>query len=74
MRPLASSRAWTTIVNQEINEVALRSAKTRRLKLTRALEAIDTPGYGVCAECGEPIPLARLLALPESDLCVHCAE
>ncbi|MGE4296978.1 MAG: TraR/DksA family transcriptional regulator [Desulfovibrionaceae bacterium] len=62
-----------TIVNQEVNEVALRAAKTRRLKLTRALEAIDSPEYGYCAACGERIPLPRLLALPESDLCVHCA-
>ncbi|WP_415713596.1 TraR/DksA family transcriptional regulator [Maridesulfovibrio sp.] len=30
--------------------------------------------FGECEECGEGIPIARLLALPESRFCVHCAE
>ena len=28
--------------------------------------------FGICEECGEPIPIERLLIVPESDLCVNC--
>lgn len=31
-------------------------------------------GRTCCAECGEPIPFARLAALPGVGLCVGCAE
>lgn len=37
-----------------------------------APEIID--GVVCCAECGEPIPPARLKALPGVGLCVGCAE
>ncbi|MBW1833433.1 MAG: TraR/DksA C4-type zinc finger protein [Deltaproteobacteria bacterium] len=35
---------------------------------------IDDPDFGLCCECEEPIPFARLMIMPESDLCVKCAE
>ncbi|MCK5508361.1 MAG: TraR/DksA C4-type zinc finger protein [Desulfobacterales bacterium] len=28
----------------------------------------------MCCECEESIPFARLMIMPESDLCVKCAE
>jgi len=31
-------------------------------------------GVACCAECGDPIPEARLKALPGVGLCVVCAE
>lgn len=37
-----------------------------------APEVID--GVRCCAECGDPIPPARLKALPGVGLCVGCAE
>ena len=39
----------------------------------RALAKLDEGTYGLCDECGEAIPTARLRALPESVLCVACA-
>lgn len=32
----------------------------------------DTPGDGDCETCGEPIPPARLRAVPTARCCVHC--
>ena len=29
-------------------------------------------GFGICEECGEPIPTERLLIVPEANLCVDC--
>ena len=62
------------IGNKSINEAALREARNTLAKLERALKMIEQPGFGLCRECEEPIPLARLTIMPESDMCVDCAE
>ncbi|MFC1844923.1 TraR/DksA family transcriptional regulator [Thermodesulfobacteriota bacterium] len=62
------------IGNKSINEAALREARNTLAKLERALKMIDRPGFGLCRECEEKIPLARLMIMPESDMCVTCTE
>ena len=62
------------INSKSINEAALRKARDTRSQLERALAKIDSPDFGLCRECDEPIPSARLMILPETDLCVQCAE
>jgi DnaK suppressor protein len=62
------------IGNKSINEAALREARNTLAKLERALKMIDRPGFGICIECEEPIPIARMMIMPESDMCVECAE
>jgi DnaK suppressor protein len=62
------------INSKSINEAALRKARDTRSQLERALAKIDAADFGLCRECDEPIPSARLLILPETDLCVKCAE
>ena len=62
------------IGNKSINEAALREARNTLVKLEWALKMIDRPGFGLCRECEEPIPIARLMVMPESDMCVECAE
>jgi len=39
-----------------------------------ALERIEKGTYGLCLECGKPIPQARLEAIPEAELCLNCAD
>jgi DnaK suppressor protein len=62
------------IGSKSINEAALRKAEGKLARLERALRDMDDPDFGLCRECEEPIPFARLMAMPESDLCVGCAE
>ena len=62
------------INSKSINEAALDKAQLALDKLERALSKIDHPDFGRCRECEERIPLARLMILPETDLCVQCAE
>lgn len=37
-----------------------------------ALSRLDAGGFGVCADCGSAIPVARLTALPSVRLCASC--
>jgi len=62
------------INSKSINEAALSKLKSTLIKLERALIKIDAPEFGLCGECEEPIPFARLMIMPEADLCVQCAE
>jgi DnaK suppressor protein len=41
-------------------------------EVDRALEKLDAGTYGICEECGQPIALERLRALPSAALCVPC--
>ena len=62
------------INSKSINEAALNKSKQTLSKMERALMMINDPDFGLCRECEEPIPFARLMIVPESDLCVQCAE
>jgi DnaK suppressor protein len=55
--------------------LGLMEGEARTLRqIGDALEAMDGGRYGLCAVCGEPIPLARLEALPFAQNCVPCQE
>lgn len=43
-------------------------------RVTRALAKLAEGSYGVCDECGEPIPVGRLRAAPESVFCLRHAD
>jgi len=79
-QPIAPDNAIGRITRMEainsksINEATLNKARQTLSKLERALPLIDDPDFGLCHECEEPIPFARLMIVPESGLCVQCAE
>jgi len=79
VRPIAPDNAIGRLTRMEainsksINEAALLKARDSLASLVRALAKIDDPDFGLCLECEEPIPPARLMILPETDLCVQCA-
>jgi RNA polymerase-binding transcription factor len=43
-------------------------------KITEALERLEDGTFGVCEECGEEIPLKRLMARPVTRLCIECKK
>lgn len=43
-------------------------------KLTEALERLEDGTFGICEECGEEIPLKRLMARPVTSLCIECKK
>lgn len=62
------------INSKAINDAALNRAQYKLSQLERTLDKVNHPDFGLCRECEEPIPFGRLMVLPETDLCVKCAE
>jgi DnaK suppressor protein len=62
------------INSKSISEATLYKAQNRLSRLERTMRQLDDPDYGLCHECEAPIPFERLMALPETTLCVDCAE
>jgi DnaK suppressor protein len=63
-----------SISSKSINEVALRNAKDTLSKLEHVLETINDSDFGLCRDCEEPIPFERLMIVPETNMCVECAD
>ncbi len=62
-----------SIVNKSVNDAALATARSRLAGLEYAIKRIDDPEFGFCIDCGEEIPLQRLMAMPQATHCVDCA-
>lgn len=43
-------------------------------KIRKALERLESGTFGICEECGEEIPLKRLMARPVTTLCIECKK
>lgn len=53
----------------------LADAATSELRqVDDALARMDAGTYGICANCGRPIPAGRLEVRPFAEYCVSCAE
>jgi len=61
------------INNKSVMEASLRSKREKLSKLELALKKVDQPNFGNCTRCQAAIRPARLMLLPESDLCIRCA-
>jgi DnaK suppressor protein len=59
---------------KSMNEANLNAARVKLAKLERALTKLDNPDFGICAICEEPIPVGRIMLLPETTVCVKCAD
>jgi len=56
-------------------DLAVLQTLDRTLRqIDAALARLHAGGYGACSSCSEPIPLARLQAVPFATQCVPCQE
>jgi DnaK suppressor protein len=62
------------INNKSVNDAALRTAENKLQSINEALRKIDDKDFGNCRRCGQPIPMGRLAVMPESALCMRCAQ
>ncbi len=63
--------ASVTYNRQVLLNLSEREREQLRM-IEQALERIEQGSFGVCEDCGEPIPRARLEAVPWATLCVEC--
>ncbi len=61
------------INNRSVLNVALKKAELRLDKLKLVQKEIKHKDFGVCMRCRQEIPIARLILVPETKQCVHCA-
>lgn len=59
------------IVERQTAGTAHAALQEELAQVRRAQERMAEGQYGVCEECGEPIPAGRLEARPWSTRCVH---
>jgi DnaK suppressor protein len=60
--------------SEEVIEEVSRVTRHELAEIRVALERINQGTYGVCAECGDDIPMKRLEALPFAMYCTDCQE
>ena len=61
------------IQNKSVAEAALRQARKKLDGLLTVQKRLADPDLGVCQACKQPIPVKRLLLMPQSPYCVNCA-
>ena len=64
--------ADTLSVERDRLLVVAGDAQARVAAIDAALGRVDAGTYGTCEACHQPIPEARLEAVPEATLCVGC--
>lgn len=67
-----SGEGGTTTIDRERDLLLSAQARAQIQEIEEALERIEQGTYGTCEGCGQPIPRARLRAMPSARLCVAC--
>ncbi len=62
------------INNKSVAEAALRQVEGKLKNLHNVLDSIDDKDFGICLKCQNPIPIGRILLMPQSRYCVNCAS
>ncbi len=71
---VVSADAATALIEKEQDLFHSAELDQRLKEIDHALERMENGSYGVCELCQQPIPPARLEALPWTSLCVSCRE
>ena len=59
--------------DKAVKEAALNQSRETLHHLEMALTKINEPTFGTCIGCQQPIPIERLVLLPQSTKCATCA-
>ncbi len=59
-------------VQDELNSQLIEAESRELSAIHDAISRFDAGTYGDCNDCGKPIPLARLRAIPYAEDCIAC--
>jgi RNA polymerase-binding protein DksA len=62
----------TETYDRELDYTLEENSEHVLTEIEAALKRIEDDTYGVCSNCGKPIPEERLEALPWATLCIDC--
>jgi len=62
------------LIQNDLKLTLIGSQRRNILALEKALIRLRTGTFGICHECEEPISEQRLIAKPESILCIDCQK
>ena len=62
----------TETYDRELDYTLEENSEHVLAEIDAALRRIDEGTYGICSNCGKPIPEERLEALPWATLCIDC--
>lgn len=63
-----------TISSNAVKDAVYRNSMEKLNVLKMLAAKTNGPDFGLCRRCNQPINPQRLKLLPESTLCVHCAN
>ena len=66
------SDAGANLSETERTAAVLHSAQQQRGNVLAALSRMSEGTYGLCVDCGKPVPDGRLEARPDASRCVAC--
>src|SRR5271156_3213037 len=61
-----------SLADVETHASLIENAEHKLRQIDSALTQLEQGNYGICANCGEEIPLARLEGVPFAIYCVDC--
>jgi DnaK suppressor protein len=70
--PSDQADAGTTLSESDRTQAILEAAQRQRMQVVDALDRVASDRYGICIQCGRPVPDGRLEARPEAARCVSC--
>ena len=60
--------------NDEVLDHLGQSAQTELAEINKAFQRMEAGSYGTCVSCERDIGVARLFAVPYTELCSRCAQ
>ena len=60
--------------DNEVVDALGNEARSELVKISAALQRLESGDYGIWVECGVPIRPGRLEVYPDADECIDCAE
>lgn len=69
----AQADVASTMVDEEIDLALETAAREKLAEIDAALRRLKDGTYGVCENCGQPIQIDRLRAVPWTRVCIVCS-
>jgi DnaK suppressor protein len=67
-----SSEAASEQIETERQRTLVQRLNMQLAEIEQCLQKIENGTYGICDDCGQPIPEERLEALPKARYCLAC--